>query len=84
MTKAIPRATLAPSLAEATAITPVSVGPRHGVQPRPNTAPSSGAPTKVDTCRGVNRTCRCRVGTRPTNTSPMMMVMTPPMRCNKT
>ena len=33
MTNATPRATLAPSVADATAITPVSVGPRHGVQP---------------------------------------------------
>ena len=36
-------------LAEATAMTPVSVGPRHGVHPSPNTAPSKGAPTTVDT-----------------------------------
>ena len=56
ITSATPRATLAPSLAEATAMTPVSVGPRHGVQPSPNTAPSKGAPTTVDTWRGVNRT----------------------------
>ena len=39
MTSSTPRATLAPSVADATAITPVSVGPRHGVQPSANTAP---------------------------------------------
>ena len=48
MTKATPRMTLVPSVAEATAITPVSVGPRHGVQPSANTAPSSGAPPIVE------------------------------------
>ena len=47
-TSATPRATLLPSVAEATAITPVSVGPRHGVQPSANTAPSSGAPPSVE------------------------------------
>ena len=52
MTSATPRATLAPSVADATVITPVSVGPRHGVHPSANTAPSSGAPPIVDSCRG--------------------------------
>ncbi len=54
-TSTTPRATVAPSVAEATAITPVSVGPRHGVQPSANTAPNSGAPAIVDHCRGANR-----------------------------
>jgi len=69
-------------VADATAITPVSVGPRHGVQPSANTAPSSGAPPSVDSCRGANRASRCSSGTKPTNTRPIRMVTTPPMRCS--
>ena len=46
-------------------ITPVSVGPRHGVQPSANTAPSSGAPATVANCRGLNRAWRCSAGMRP-------------------
>ena|SRR5579884_708436 len=78
----MPRITLAPWVAEATVITPVSVGPRHGVQPSANTAPSSGAPATVDSWRGVKRACRCRAGTKPTNTRPITMVTTPPTRCS--
>ena len=33
-----------PPVPAATATTPASVGPTHGTQPSPNTAPSSGAP----------------------------------------
>ncbi|SKV89398.1 Uncharacterised protein [Mycobacteroides abscessus subsp. abscessus] len=71
-------------MAEATATTPVRVGPRHGVQPSANTAPSSGAPATVETRRGVKRISRCRAGTRPMNTSPIATVTTPPMRCSST
>src|SRR5215472_2382391 len=78
----MPRATFAPSVAEATVITPVSVGPRHGVQPSANTAPSSGAPATVVSWRGLNRAWRCRAGMRPTNTRPITMVSTPPTRCS--
>src|SRR3984885_3150272 len=63
ITNTIPRATLAPSVADATVMTPASVGPRHGVQPSAKTAPSRGAPASVDNCRGANRSCRCSVGT---------------------
>src|ERR1700676_2215746 len=84
MTSATPRATFAPSVADATVITPVSVGPRHGVQPSANTAPSSGAPATVDNCRGVNRAWRCSAGMNPTNTRPITIVTTPPMRCSST
>ena len=82
ITSTIPRATLAPSVADATVITPASVGPRHGVQPSANTAPSSGAPATVVNCRGLNRVWRCRAGMRPTNARPMTMVSTPPTRCS--
>src|SRR4029077_3750231 len=83
MTKATPRATLAPSVADATAITPVSVGPRHGVQPSPKTAPSSGAPASVEICRGVNRASRGSAGMTPTKISPITIVIPPPMRCSR-
>lgn len=39
-------------------ITPARVGPRHGVHPRPKTAPSKGAPAKLDRRRGVGRVSR--------------------------
>ena len=83
MTSTTPRATLAPSVADATAMTPVRVGPRHGVQPSANTAPSSGAPPRVDICRGVNRASRCSTGMKPMNTRPITIVITPPMRCSR-
>src|SRR5581483_6195135 len=76
----MPRTTLAPWVADATAITPVSVGPRHGVQPSANTAPSSGAPATVGSWRGASRAWRCSAGIKPTNTSPITMVSTPPAR----
>ncbi|CFS13056.1 Uncharacterised protein [Mycobacterium tuberculosis] len=63
-------------------ITPVSVGPRHGVQPSANTAPSTGAPATLVNWRGVNLAWRCRAPMNPTNTRPMTTISTPPTRCS--
>ena len=52
-------------------MTPESVGPMHGVQPRPKIAPSTGAPASP--MRGTRwmRTSRWSPGMKPMNTSAM-------------
>ncbi len=79
---ATPRAAVAPSVPDATEMTPASVGPRHGVQPRANTPPSSGAPARLEMRRGSIRVSFCSAGTRPMNTRPITIVTTPPTRCS--
>ena len=80
MTSTTPRAAVKPWVPTDTEMIDASVGPRHGVQPRANTPPSSGAPKTVVNFFGLMRVSRCSAGTIPMNTSPMRMVTTPPMR----
>ena len=44
----------------------------------------AGAPPMVESWRGVKRACRCSAGMKPTNTRPITIVITPPMRCSRT
>ena len=70
---AVPVAAASPSTA-------ASVGPMHGVQPRPNITPSSGAPASPARGRTEGRSIRPAMENRsktPANSSPSRIV-TPP------
>ncbi len=70
--RAAPRDALASF--EASASTALRVGPMHGIQPRPKTAPSKGAPTSPAAGRQRGRHSRSLPGSQPTKTRPRTMV----------
>ena len=49
----------------------------HGVQPRPNSTPSSGAPASPSAGRQCSRHSRCSRGTQPRKARPSTIVSTP-------
>ena len=62
------------------ASTAVSVGPMHGVQPKPNITPSSGAPASPARGRADGRKIRpakLKRSNTPANISPSRIVITP-------
>ena len=62
------------------ASTALRVGPIHGVQPRPKTTPSSGAPAiPVLGWKDIRRVF-CRNGSQPMSTRPIRITNTPKAR----
>src|SRR5699024_3375824 len=80
-TRKNPRAA-APPVELAITVTAASVGPRHGVHPRPNTIPSMGAPHTPARGTRRKRYSRCAQGMKPRNAKASAMINTPPMRCS--